>query len=158
LNLLRHEALRELRFVASDFPTGQDDGRALQSINALLLALPPSSQLDVVIVYQGFEFSPNCATPWSSYAGYVLKPISESSCGCRECIENLRRLKVLAEACRIRKFRLVFSVEASEERAQFTKRALELQLGAHHEDEELGSLLSGSSIVSTVPCFASGYI
>jgi hypothetical protein len=147
LNLSQHKSLRALRFLASNFPTSQDDDRGLQCINALLLAIPPSSQLDVVIVYHGFEFYPSCATLRQGHAG---------CCGCHGCIETLRQLSVLSSAYLNRNFRLVLSVEASREMAWCTTRALELHVRAY-QDGELRSLLSGSSIISTVPCFASGY-
>jgi hypothetical protein len=156
LNLSQHKSLRALRFLAGGFPTDPNDTHHLQLINTLLSAVPPSSQLDVVFIYKGFEFSPTCATPPPGHAGYVGESITKSGCECEQCNRNLGRLKVLAEAHWNRDFRLVLSVEASGERAWYTMRALELQVGAQ-QDDELRWLLSGSSIVSSVPCFASGY-
>jgi hypothetical protein len=153
LDLSQAKSLRTLRFFASDF---SNDRRALQSINALLLAVPPSSQLDVVIVYNGSEFCSTCATPEPDHVG-SWKSIKNSSWRCHEWIGNLCLLKVLGSAYLSRSFRLVFSVEASEERAQLTMKVLELQLRIY-QDGGLRSLLSGSSVIYTKPSFASGYI
>jgi hypothetical protein len=152
LNLSQHKSLRELRLVAKSIPIYQNLALALEEFNILFSIIPSSSQLDIVIIYKGDEFSPNCATPPPGHAGYVGKSIAKRSCACDMCLINLVRLKMLGEAYRNRKFRLVFCVEAPEEKAWYTMRALELQVGAL-QDGKLHSLLSELSIVSTVPCF-----
>jgi hypothetical protein len=152
LDLSQAKSLRTLRFFASDFPIRRDDGRALQSINALLLAVPPSSQIDVVIVYHGYEFSPACTTPVPGHAD-SRESIMKSGWGCHGWIENLDRLEVLGSAYLTRSFRLVFSVEASEEWTQFIMKVLEFQLRIL-KDGELRSFLSGSSVICTKPSFA----
>jgi hypothetical protein len=157
LNLSQHKSLRELRFVAIFFPTNPNNARDLQVINTLLSAVPSSSQLDVVLIYKGDEFYSNCAITPLGYAGYIGESITKSSCQCYLCLKNLGRLKVLAEAYPNRNFRLVLRVEAPGQMAWNIVGALELQVGAQ-QDEELCSLLSGSSIISTVPYFGSGHI
>jgi hypothetical protein len=157
LNLSQHKSLRELRFVALGFPTNLNGARDLQVINTLLSAVPSSSKLDLVLIYEGNEFSSDCAVALPDRAVHAGEPITKSSCECCLCIMNLGRLKVLAEAYRNRNFRLVLRVEARGEMAWDIMKALELQVGAHR-DGDLRWLLSGSSIISSVPYFGSGYI
>jgi hypothetical protein len=158
LNLSQHKSLRALRLDAYYLPTDPINGaRALQSINALLSTIPSSSRLDVFVIYRGSDFFHGGLTPSPGHEGYVGDSIAKSGCDCYQCIRNLDRLKMLGEAHRIRNFRLVLCVEAPGKAKEYIMRALELQVGAL-QDGELGSLLSGSSIISAVPCFASGYM
>jgi hypothetical protein len=155
LNLSQHKSLRTLRLAAKRFPTDPNDARDLEVINNLLSAIPSSSQLDVVVIYCGNEFPLNHAMEQPSHAGNVGESTTKSSCECEDCNTNLGRLKVLAEAYRNRNFQLVLCVEAPGAAGWKIVRALELQVEARR-DGELHLLLSGSSIISTIPHFSSG--
>jgi hypothetical protein len=155
LNLSQHKSLRVLRFLAREFPT--DQARALQPINALLSTIPSSSQLDVMLIYEGFEFSLNYARSPPGHEGNIGESNAKICCGCGQCIRNLDRLKMLGEAYWNRRFRLILCVEdQAKETTEYTGKALNLQVGAHR-DGELHLLLSGSLITPIAPCFASGY-
>jgi hypothetical protein len=92
------------------------------------------------------------------HAGYVGESNTESDCECENYNTNLGRLKVLAEAHWNRNFRLVLCVESYGRGDWDAVRALELQVQEAHRDEELRSLLSGSSVISTKPSLGSSYI
>jgi hypothetical protein len=153
LNLSRHKSLRTLRL----FATMLCNAEGLTILNSLLSTIPSSPQLDVVIVYDESEFSRDCAMQLPGHAGYKGEPTINSSYTCIRCNWNLCRFNLLNEAHGNRNFRLVLCAEASGEALRITMRALEIQVEAYQDGEILNSLLSESSVVSTAPCFWSGY-
>jgi hypothetical protein len=152
LNLSRHKSLRTLRLFAATIRNAED----LTIINSLLSTIPSSPQLDVVVIYDGREFSQNCTMQLPGHAGYKVESTTKRSHKCKKCIKNFRRFNLLNRAYQNRNFRLVLWAEVSREAVWKTVRGLELQVEAH-QDGKLRSLMSESSIISTAPSFWSGY-
>ena len=70
---------------------------------------------------------------------------------CAKCSENyLEQFRALGEVHKERNFRLVLCAEVPGSMVEGATRVLQRNLDAH-KDGELGYLLSGSSVIATVP-------
>jgi hypothetical protein len=117
-----------------------------QVLGAWVSAIP-SSNLDVIIIYDGSDFPPECNLRQRDHVGYVGTPTAER---CRLCSRQLARFMVLGEAHRKRQFRLVLCAGGRLESVNRVTEALELHVKTHR-DGELHSMLSKSIIISAIP-------
>lgn len=128
-----------------------DDMDIPSCFTTVLLAIVSPLPINVVIIYPEEYFSTCCKQNVRDHIGWS-RTISGCVCaGCeRDQPDELQRFKELGAAYRKRSFRLVLCAEVPGQAAEYIAKILERNV-ERHKDGELGYLLSGASVVTTMP-------
>lgn len=144
--LLEYNSIRTLRISASHTPFRSLADRATAIKAAIFEARP--SFLEVVVVYEEkyFAYAPN----WRSL--HSCNGTNTATCWeCQRLIGQIERWKMLEEAYRERKFRLVFCAEVPRSRVDDAMKMLEFDVSMVRQNSRSAEFLASVTIISAVP-------
>ena len=140
-SISRCKSLQTLRIVLEPFCV------SIPGVILILQAIVPHLRpIDVVLVYRKHYF--HCCHFPSHGSGRVRMRGGDECVTCNQ--EHLEYFRIFGGAHKVREFRLTLCVEVPGSMVDSTTRALEYSVRAN-KDGELSYLLSGASVVSTIP-------